>query len=81
MLSKHFGLFKKRAVVLRQMDRIVMTNSMKVPHLTTAESHLLAAMSLISYSSDPLTERMVDLRLSMSKGRRIDEGIIKTFIK
>lgn len=66
MLSKLFTVYDGRPIVVRPIKKILLTNSMLSDKLTEDEGHTLAAYSLYNSSLDPLTKRMIELRLGLA---------------
>lgn len=66
MLSKFFTICDDNPVVVRPIKKILLTNAMRSMCLTEDEAHTLAAYSLYSGARDPLTEKMIKIRLSMA---------------
>jgi len=46
MLSRDIAFINNKVVVLRMISKLILTNTMRTPKVTTDESHYLAAMSL-----------------------------------
>lgn len=69
ILSKVFCLRGKTPIVLRQISRMILTNTACSPVLTPSDCHYLAALSFCSGSKDPLSMKLANLRLSMVNGQ------------
>jgi hypothetical protein len=65
ILSRHIAIHEGRPIVVRMISRLILTNSTKSNNLTTDEAHFLAAMSLFSFATDPLSTKMIDIRVKM----------------
>lgn len=63
ILSRHIAICDGRPVVLRMLKKLILTNATRSPKLTTDEAHYLAAMSFLSFSSDPLSLKLMQARL------------------
>lgn len=81
MLSKYFAMVDGELVVLRKLDNTILTNTTCSQKITKEEGHYLAALSLQSYSMDPLTSRLSSCRLELVTGE-IRLAVVETeFLK
>lgn len=74
ILSKHFSVVDGKPIVLRKIDNLILTNTTASQHVSDDQAHMLAALSYYSYSMDPLSQKLADIRISMiKKGVNIDK--------
>lgn len=65
ILSRHLALTDEGPVLLRKIPNTILTNATCSNRLTEDEGNYMAAMSLYSYSLDPLSEKLIEMRLKM----------------
>lgn len=81
ILSKIFCLKDQTPIILRQIPRMILTNTSCSPSLTPSDCHYLAAMSFMSGSKDPLSLKLAQLRLSMVKGYIHEGNVFRNFLE
>lgn len=81
ILSRHLASYRGIPIVLRKLDKLILTSTARSPSLTPDENHMLAAMSLYSYSLDPLSKALINMRVSMINDVADPSRAVKEFYK
>jgi len=67
MLSRDLAFYNDRPIVLRMLNKAILTGSCRSPKITRDECHYLACMSLQSGGLEPILEKVSELRYSMMR--------------
>lgn len=65
ILSRHLALSDTGPVVVKMIPKLLLLNASCSAKVAPSEAHFLAAMSYYTYGLDPLSRKLMDLRLAM----------------